>query len=518
MPSCDAIVIGGGVNGLACAFRLQQAGRRVMVVEAADKPGGAASARGVLGPGTASAMAHLVNKFDPRVEAGMRLADHGLTWLTTALATTAVSATGRHLVLQGTAGEILSGDVSPQDRAAWSSLREDVMRYAQLLAPFNAMTPPSLAKGKGNEWLKLARIGLGLRTMNRAKLRELMRLLLINVYDVLEDEIADPLLKGTLAFDATLGSWLGPRSPNSFILLLQRLAGEAGGRRGALALPAGGMARLAGAMAASATAEGVIIRYNARVTRIIIENDAAVGVLLGNGDELRAPLVVSAASPKTTLLSMVGHRQLDTGLFTRMRHQKSRGAAAKLHLLLDDLPDFRGADPKTRLVIAPSPQAVENAFNPVKYGEVPEEPVMEIVIPSAFEPGHAPARQHLLSAIVQYAPHAPVAGRDAARSSLLRNSLAVLESHAPGIGSRILKSEMLMPYDIEETYGLVGGNWHHGELSVEQMLFLRPLPELARYATPIRGLWLASAGSHPGGGISGSAGWNAAEAISRGTA
>jgi phytoene dehydrogenase-like protein len=392
------------------------------------------------------------------------------------------------------------------------------MRYAQLLAPFNAMTPPSLAKGKGNEWLKLARIGLGLRTMNRAKLRELMRLLLINVYDVLEDEIADPLLKGALAFDTTLGSWLGPRSPNSFILLLQWLAGEAGGRAGALALPAGGMARLAGAMAASATVEGVIIRYSAGVTRIIIENDAAVGVLLGNGDELRAPLVVSAASPKTTLLSMVGHRQLDTGLFTRMRNQKSRGAAAKLHLLLDGLPDFRGADPKTRLVIAPSPQAVENAFNPVKYGEVPEEPVMEILIPSAFEPGHAPAGQHLLSAIVQYAPHAPVAGKDAARSSMLRNSLAVLERHAPGIGSRILTSELLMPYDIEETYGLVGGNWHHGELSMEQMLFLRPLPELARYATPIRGLWLASAGSHPGGGISGSAGWNAAEAISRGTA
>jgi phytoene dehydrogenase-like protein len=518
MPSCDAIVIGGGVNGLACAFRLQQAGRGVMLVEAADRPGGAASARGALGPGTAPAMAHLVNKLDVRVETGMRLADHGLTWLTTALATTAVSAAGRHLVLHGSAGETLSGDVSPQDRAAWSSLREDVMQYARLLAPFNAMAPPSLARGKGNEWGKLARIGLGLRMMNRAKLRELMRLLLINVYDVLEDEIADPLLKGTLAFDATLGSWLGPRSPNSFILLLQRLAGEAGGRPGALALPSGGMARLAEAMAASATAAGVAIRCNARVTRIIIENDSAVGVLLGNGDELRAPLVVSAASPKTTLLSMVGHRHLDTGLFTRMRHQKSRGAAAKLHLLLDGLPDFRGADPKTRLVIAPSSQAVENAFNPVKYGEVPEEPVMEIVIPSAFEPGRAPAGQHLLSAIIQYAPHAPVAGRDGARSSMLRNSLAVLESHAPSIGSRILAAEMLMPYDIEEIYGLVGGNWHHGELSVEQMLFLRPLPELARYATPLKGLWLASAGSHPGGGISGSAGWNAAEAISRGTA
>jgi phytoene dehydrogenase-like protein len=167
-----------------------------------------------------------------------------------------------------------------------------------------------------------------------------------------------------------------------------------------------------------------------------------------------------------------------------------------------------GADLKSRVVIAPSSEAVELAYNPVKYGEVPEAPVMEMIVPSAFEEG-----PQVLSAIVQFAPHDPALGKDKARKAMLANTLAQLERHAPGIGKLVAQAELLMPYDIEERYGMVGGNWHHGELSVEQMLFLRPVPSFSRYATPLQNLWLASAGCHPGGGISGAAGWNAAEAV-----
>jgi phytoene dehydrogenase-like protein len=248
----------------------------------------------------------------------------------------------------------------------------------------------------------------------------------------------------------------------------------------------------------------------------LIEGDRAVGVVLDGGEELRAPIIISAASPKTTFLSLVGPRHLDAGFAKRIRDQKSRGAAAKLHLTLKGAPDFQGASLKSRLVLAPSENAVERAYNAVKYGEVPDKPVMEVMIPSAFEGGHAPEGQHLLSAIVQYAPHAPKAGHIAARKAMLANTLAVLEDHAPRIGKLILKAELLMPYDIEARYGMAGGNWHHGELSVEQMLFLRPVPGMAQYETPIAGLWLAGAGCHPGGGISGAAGWNAAERILKG--
>ena len=186
---------------------------------------------------------------------------------------------------------------------------------------------------------------------------------------------------------------------------------------------------------------------------------------------------------------------------------------AGLVLALTSLPDFRGADLMARLVIAPSSNAVESAFNPVKYGEVPGAPVMEILISSLHDPALAPPGHHVLSAIVQYAPHAPKLGEATARAQMLEACLAQLETYAPGIRTRVAHAELLMPYDIAARFGMQGGNWHHGELSVEQMLFLRPLAELAQYRTPIDGLWLAGAGSHPGGGISGAAGWNAAEAL-----
>ncbi len=244
-----------------------------------------------------------------------------------------------------------------------------------------------------------------------------------------------------------------------------------------------------------------------------VAGDRATGVVLEAGEVLTADLVVSAINPRTTFQRLVGPRHLDAGFFRQTSHIRSRGGAAKLHLALTGAPDFRGADLRSRLVIAPSVRAVEDAFNAVKYGEVPARPVMEMVLPSAHEEGHAPPGHHVLSAIVQFAPHAPKAGLDAARAEMLENTLMVLEEQAPGLRGLIAHAELLMPQDIEARFGMIGGNWHHGELAVEQMLFLRPLREAAQYATPLPGLWLAGAGNHPGGGISGAAGWNAAERI-----
>jgi phytoene dehydrogenase-like protein len=516
MPSFDVIVIGGGTNGLAAAHRLQQSGRRVLVLEACAMPGGTAIghefAAGFRSPG----LAHVANQIDPRVAKGMALDRHGLQFLTTNLASTAVSAIGDHLVLEGAAGAVLTGSVSDADRKAWAELRRQLMTFAGALQPFKAMTPPRLSRSAKNETLTLARHALGVRMMGKADFREFLRMILINVHDVLNDELSDPRLKGLLAFDATLGSWLGPRSPNSLIQLLNRYAGEASGQRAALALPMGGMCAVAAAMARAATSAGVTIRSGARVAKVLTDGSMTMGVLLQDGEEIAAPCVVSAIGPTATFLDLVGPRHLDTGFVNQTRQMKSRGAAAKLHLALKAAPDFRGADLTSRLVIAPSEDAVELAFNPVKYGEVPKAPVMEIILPSAHEPGFAPGGQHVLSAIVQYAPHAPKAGPDVARAEMLENTLTVLEAHAPGLRRLILHAELLMPYDIETRYGMAGGNWHHGELGVEQMLFLRPVAGMAQYQTPIDGLWLASAGAHPGGGVSGAPGWNAAERILKG--
>jgi phytoene dehydrogenase-like protein len=238
-----------------------------------------------------------------------------------------------------------------------------------------------------------------------------------------------------------------------------------------------------------------------------------MGVRLDDGELILARTTVSALNPRTTFLDLLGPRQLDTGFVRRIRNIRMRGTAAKLHLALTGAPGFRGADLRTRLVVAPSARAVEDAFNPVKYGRFSDAPVMEIVIPSAFEDGLAPGGHHVLSAIVQFAPSAPDGGWDAHRAAFLDRIMEQLEAHAPGIGGLIAHADLVTPADLEARYGMVGGNWHHGELAVERMLFLRPTIGAAQYAAPIPGLWLAGAGCHPGGGISGAAGWNAAGRI-----
>ncbi len=489
MPSFDTIIIGAGPNGLAAAHRLASKGAKVLVLEAADAPGGGAG------------LAHLSYNLDPRVETAMNLAAHGLEWLDRNLATTVLSPDGNHLRLEGAVGARIAGDLPEADRAAWAALRARLLRFAAVLSPLNQMTPPRIARGAGNPMGKLAMIALRARMLGAAEVRELGRILLTNVHDLLDDELSDPRLKGALAFEATLGGWLGPRSPNSVLPWLVRLAGQTAGVQGALGLPKGGMAELGSAMARAVVAQGVTLRCDARVTRILVEGERLVGVSLASGEDIQAARVVSCIAPKTTLLGLVGPRHLDAGLYTRARHLKARGGAAKLDLRLKAMPDFRGANLKDRLILAGSEHDVERAFNPVKYGRVPDRPALEIVLSDGS-----------LSAIAQFAPHAPD-DRDAARAAMLAACLAQLEVHAPGIGALVERADILMPYDIEDRHGLPGGQWHAGELSVEQMLFLRPLPGIAQYRGPIPGLWLASAGCHPGGGVSGSAGWNAALAM-----
>lgn len=501
MPSYDAIIIGAGTNGLACAGKLAASGRKVVVLEAGASAGGGANTHEFAPGFRVSGLAHVYQGLDPRVMAGMKL---DLPDAGKALATTALSASGDHLTLQGAS---LSGG---PDGTAYLALHKRLTAFAGVLAPFRGLTPPRIAKGVGNDYLRLAKLGLGLRMLGKDEFREFLRMILINVADVLDDDLTDDRLKGALAFDATLGAWLGPRSPNSLILLLNRLSMGA-----SFSVPKGGMGAVAAAMVGAVEAAGVAVRVNAPVARVIVEGDRAVGVTLASGEEIRAEQVISAINPRVTFQKLVGPQHLDAGFYKRTHHIRSRGGAAKLHLALKGTPDFRGADLKSRLAIAPSIRAVENSFNAVKYGEVPDLPVLEAILPSAHEAGFAPEGCHTLSAIVQFAPHDPKAGKDAARAQMLENTLAVLETNAPGIRGMIAHAELLMPYDIEARYGMAGGNWHHGELAVEQMLFLRPLPEAAQYATPLPGLWLAGAGNHPGGGITGAAGWNAAERIIR---
>ncbi len=503
MRSYDAIVIGGGTNGMAAAGRLAKAGRKVLLLEAKPHLGGGAETREFAPGYRVSSVAHLLNMLDPRVEKDLELKKHGLAHAAASISSTALSPCGDHLVLAGLQGQSIEGSLSPEDHAAWKELRGRLLRYAGLLKPFKQMTPPRLAKNAGNDVMALAKLGLKMRRLGRDDLRELMRLVLINIADALDEELTDDRLKGLIAHDAVQGTHLGPRSPNSLMLLLNRLTGEA------LALPAGGMGTVAEAMRKAIVALGADVRSSAEVTRLVVENDRVAGIALHSGETLKARVIMSAINPRTTFLALLGARQLDTGFVRRANNIRMRGNAAKLHLALKGTPDFKGADLKSRLVIAPSVRDVEEAFNPAKYGEFSARPVMEIVIPSVFENGHAPEGHHVLSAIVQYAPYTLKMGWKKGKPAFFKEIMAQLETYAPGIGKQVVTHELLTPEDLERNYGFIGGNWHHGELSAEQMLFLRPFTGAAQYATPIAGLYLAGAGSHPGGGISGAAGWNA---------
>jgi phytoene dehydrogenase-like protein len=507
----DVLIIGAGHNGLVCAAYLARAGRRVLVLEAASIVGGAAVTREFAPGFTVSACAHLLYQMPQTLYRELALERHGLSLIARQLPTLALARDRELLLLGGSAEASHQGLIGP-DVAAYPDYLREMTRYAAALAPIFHRAPPRLGSGAFADQVALLRLGWQIRKLGRKSMRELLRIGGMNAYDLLQEHFTDPLLQGALGFDAVLGTNFGPRSPGSVLTLLCRLAAQSDAGEGVLMQPRGGMGSLTAALARAAGAAGAEIRTDAEVARILVAEDQASGVELASGEKLMAPIVVSNADPKNTFLKLLGTQHLDTGFVRRVHHLRSQGLAAKLHLALKGLPNFHGANAaalRGRLLLSPSLQHLERAFNSTKYGEYSTAPVMEITLPTLNDPTLAPPGAHVLSAIVQYVPHTLKNGWEGAREQCI----ASLAEYAPDLPGLIQSAELLTPADLERQFRMHGGHWHHGELAFDQFYMVRPVPGAAQYATPLAGLFLCGAGSHPGGGVMGHAGRNAARAI-----
>ncbi len=494
--SFDVIVIGAGHNGLTAAAVLARSGRKVLLLEAAAEVGGGARSH-EFHPGFHAPLAHVINRLHPKVQKALQLDLPG-TILPTVL--------GDGVSLHGGWGERIDG-VSAGEAKAWAGMRQVLLTQAGVLKPFLARKAPALGRFSLADKAFLAGRALALRLKGRAVLEDFARMLLICVADVVEEYLGDPRLQALAAFDAVLGQNLGPRSPTSLLGLLYRLTGEAGGVAGAQMLAPGSVAA---AFAAAALRAGVEIRVNAPVAKVLIEDHRVCGVVLADGSEIRARDAVSALAPQVTMLNLVGPSHLDAGLVRALGLLPVQGNVAKLHLALDRVPDIAPG----RHVVADDLNQIERAFNPSKYGELTDVPVFEFVVDDKA----APQGAAVLSAAIPFAPYALKAGWENGRKALAKAVLGRLEQVAPTIGKSVLHAELLAPADVEERFGIAGGHWHHVEMSADRMLMLRPLHELAGYRSTIPGLTLCGAGTHPGGGISGIAGLNAARSVIAGDA
>ena len=504
----DAIIVGAGHNGLVCAALLAKANRRVLVLEANDRVGGAAVTREFAPGHSVSACAHLL--YQLRAEL---IEDTGanIKFLAGDLNTVALARDGNHVRLN----TLDVTGVSDADAERFREFTAQMHRFANLYAKLVNAPPPRLGTGSCGDRFALGKLALDLRRLGNTGMREFLRILTSNIHDQVHERFENPTLKGAICIDAVLGTHAGPRTPNTVMSYLHRLSGN----HGRLATIKGGLGALSASLADAARNAGAVVHTGMPVRRIIVENGRVSGVEMESGECAHSYKVISNADPKRTVLELLGARHVESEFANRINRLRTHGNAAKLHLALDGLPMIQGLtkkDLRGRILIAPDEHYVERAFNPAKYGEYSADPVMELTFPSLLDDSLTPAGRHVMSAVVQYAPYSLREGwNDDAKKRFERTVFDTLSRFAPEIEQRTTASELLTPADIETEFHISGGHWHHAELALDQFFFLRPVSGAAQYAMPIDGLFLCGAGAHPGGGVSGAAGRNAARAILR---
>ena len=517
----DAIVIGGGHNGLVAAAYLARAGRKVVVLERRPLVGGAAVTEEIVPGFKFSVFSYVVSLLRPEIIRDLELPRHGLQILP--LESTVTPLDDGDYLAGWADGDETRREIarhSSRDAEAASQFGRLMHHMAMAVKPILAMVPPDPASLAPSDLRGLLKLGTHFRSLGADRFHALYKLMTMSSADYLDEWYEFDPLKATKSASGIIGTFLGPRSPGSAYVLLHHYMGEIDGAFRAWGFQKGGTGAISESIASAARALGAEIRTDAAVARVLVKDGRATGVALANGDEISAPVVVSGLDPRRTFIDLVEAKELPDDLVTSIRHYRFRGSSGKVNLALDALPDFtclRGKGPyaspllanalRGAISISPSVEYLERAYDDAKYGEFSRNPYMDVVIPSMIDPGMAPPGKHVMSVFVQYAPYQVNGGwTDAKRDAFGDAVIDTLERYAPNIKSIIRHRQVLTPADIEQITGLSEGNIFQGELALHQLFFLRPAPAWAKYRTPVRGYWQCGAGTHPGGGIMGASG------------
>ena len=517
----DAIIIGGGHNGLVCAAYLAKAGRSVLVLERRHVLGGAAVTE-ELHPGFHfSVCSYVVSLFRPHIIRELKLAKHGMELIPLecsflplpdgdSLCRWSDSHRTRREIARFSAKD---AETAPEFALAMTKMAQFFKQIIDSPAPDPTSLNPS-------EIMRLLRLTKQFRGLGPDLMYLNMQLMTMSALDFLDLWFESEVLKAPMSVSGIIGTFLGVRSPGTAYVLLHHYMGEIDGAFRSWGFSKGGTGRLSLAIAASAQAFGAEIRTESPVDHVMIQNGRAVGVVLPNGDEIRSKTVVSGLDPNRTFLKMVGEKNLDDEFLTKIKRYKLRGSSGKVNLAVDRLPEFscRAGSEHLRgdIAICPGIDYLERAYDEAKYGDFSRRPYINMVVPSIVDPSIAPPGKHIISCFVQYAPYHIKEGAEhwpERREAFGDAVVDTLAEYVPGLKESILYRQVLTPWDLEQEFGLTEGNIFHGELSPEQLLFQRPTSGWARYRTPIRDLWLCGSGAHPGGGVLGAPGELAAKTM-----
>jgi phytoene dehydrogenase-like protein len=516
----DAIIIGGGHNGLIAGAYLARAGKKVLVLERRDIVGGAAVTEEIFPGYRFTVFSYVVSLLRPEIIRDLELPKHGLKILPLPSTVTPLD-NGDYLAAWDdhdlTRRELYRH--SPRDAEAADEYSRVMARAAKAIKPVLGLVPPDPSSLSWRDLRGLLKLGAYGASLSEREIYRIAKLVTQSSADLLDEWFEFDPLKGTKSASGIIGTFLGPRSPGTAYVLLHHYMGEIDGAFRAWGFAKNGTGGVTAAIASSARALGVEIRTGAAVANVIVKGGRACGVALESGEEFAAGVVMSAADPKRTFLQFVDRQHLPDELVTAVQNFRVRGSSGKVNIALSELPDFTclpGPGPLHRgaVSISPSIDYIERAYDEAKYGQFSRHPYIDMVIPSVIDRDMAPPGHHVMSCFVQYAPYDIEGGwDDAKREAFGEAVISTIERYAPNIRRAIVGKQVITPKDIERIAGITGGNIFHGELLLHQLFFLRPAPQWADFRTPLPGYYFGASGAHPGGGVMGAAGKLAAHEI-----